>query len=887
MTVAIKDESSFHQLFQSLPLDEKLIEEYSCSYNEGGSVSIGRLYISQYHVSYAPKLGSTQIIIPIKDITSILKKNSVYLFPNAIEILTSKDQRFFFSAFLSRDLAFATLTTILNAGGGTKTKIFEDMLAEQEKLQQLPLKSSGEDLIVQDLYNGDDIGASYSSSRSSSTSSSDEPPPSIVGEEGNGNSRRISTPPNNISPPLSQSPSTKMLNSKINETKQTDNVDNNNNNQNNNNNNINTEESSQQQQQQQTQQENNEQQQQKSETIVEEPKEIKDNNNNNNQNNNTNNTNNIGGNNSVFKTVPVTPTKKQEREGSINLSEARELSGSGGISASNNNTPVKPLPQQPQQQTTSSSSSSTSSNSTNTTPVTTRRNNATTTTQAPNRTDSNGNLSSFKPTATTNSNVQQKEAIVLPVSSPSPVSVATAAVGISFAQVPLREKCDHISLSDFDEQPWMNERFPITVEEFYAVIVKSDFWGQVNTTHGYTEQTVSEWKTGSCCIERNMDFRTAIAFKIGPKSTRVSQVQRCRLRNKDELVFQSSSCSKDVPYGDSFSVENLMQVHTAHDDASACVIKLSGKIKFTKTLWGINSMIQKSASQGNKEFFMLWITMVRNQIEAYAFNKLKSTLQKPSAAPQVAAVAAAASTPVLPSPGTIPQSVTSASIPSPAPHQQVSITSGGVITVSKDHPSPASGGATSMVDGANQSGGMVSTSSISLKTLWDNLKSTEKQLVYGVAAVIGIIFFCLIWSVWSSSATSSRLNREIYKFSDSIVLLDSKLNAIMRPDGGIDHQDRIVITPTNLGGERIDSLQRQMETAAMLLQKTQSLLSGLQGELAIEALKIKSQHNNPDLYSDGLSPSSSSSFSFTTIFTAILIIVPCLYFAGNWIKSKV
>eukprot|EP01133_Synstelium_polycarpum_P003904 gene3904-4518_t len=745
MTVAVKDESSFHQLFQSLPTDEKLIEEYSCSYNEGGSVSIGRLYISQYHVSYAPKIGSTQIVIPIKDISSISKKYSVYLFPNAIEVITTKEQKYFFSAFLSRDLAFATLSTIIHAGGGTRTKIFEDaLIANEEKEKE---KERERERIKSSL---DDISEPDEPFTDTPTLSSFQPSNKslVVGEQSPSTSsdENVSPPAGSNSPPsISPSPSSKMLASKIETT------DNN------------------------VTDERTDIVSSSDDAIIPPPASIS---------NATNNANTTTTTTTSAPTTPVVatpkkpepPPKRQESSQSLPVdltSPAKRKPTESTVVAP----PASPL---------KTSQTLPATPATATAPVTT----TTTTPQT---------------------------------ASPSPTSVVVSPA-LSFASLPMQPSCEHIFM-EFEDQPWCTEKFPVSVEEFYNIIVRSDFWAQVNTTHLYTEQTVSEWKTSTpCCLTRQMDFRTAISFKIGPKSTRVSQIQRCRLKSKREMLISASSVSKDVPYGDSFSIENLLAV-TAED--TGCVVKLSSKVKFTKTLWGIASMIQKSGTQGNKDFFVLWFSMVRNQIEAYSFNKTKQSLNSSlkSALPEPTPTIQPA----------LPEKVAVAEIP------LIKMTSE-ILTPTPTHPHP------------------VGPSNISLTSLWNNMSMNEMLYIGIFLAIISLFFIGLSVNVSSNSQTNQMLSNELYKFSDSIILLDAKLNALATGAGPID--DKVIIASGNIGTDRLETLQRRLDIASSLLQRASSVVSSLQGELAIESMKNKKAQDIID----------ASSYGWTPLIVSILIV---------------
>ncbi|EFA83596.1 hypothetical protein PPL_02662 [Heterostelium album PN500] len=820
MTVAVKDENSFHQIFQSIPNDE------NCSYTDGGSVSIGRLYISQQHVSYAPKLGSTQIIIPIKDITNISKKYSVYLFPNAIEVCTST-QKYFFSAFLSRDLAFATLQTLFQQGGGTRTKIFEDAMngiIYDEKTATSAIKSSDDEQEHEPFQDTPTVSSFVPTSSSLSSSTSQFPEP-LTQSANNSESTSQTNSSGSNSPPKSQSPSIKMLNSTIDSSKEQSNGD--------------------------------------SQSNGQTPVELDENLVVGNQPNeestptttSTSTSTTTSNSNTTSNTTPTTqsssslPSTPKKADSQLNLNESLSSSTPNKQTTSQQTTTATQQQQQqqqpPQQQTSKSS------------PIQKRKNTVDSLPTQQQQQQQQQNSAAPSPLRHTISYIfthlytKQCTASTGATSSPSPASVAVSNT-LQFKSIPIKDKCEHIVSSEFEEAPWATEKYPISVEEFYNVIIRTDFWALVNTTHGYTEQSVNEWKNGSCCTTRTMDFRTAISFKIGPKSTRVYQTQRCRLRNKDELLLQCSSVSKDVPYGDSFSVENLFSI-ASDDGGNGCTVKLSSKIKFTKTLWGIASMIQKSAYQGNKDYFVLWFSMVRNQIEAYTYNKLK---QAKSAIPDPTTSSATTVTEQ-----TVPQPTTTTSTTStsttPTTQENVSTQTNQEATTSNQ---PKENETTSTHTSV--------PTNLSLTTLWKNLSSTEKQISLLVVALISILFIGLVINVYSTSRTNQWLNQELYKFSDSVVLLDSKLNSLI--EGKSPERGDVVIANGNIGTDRLEILQKKLDIASALLQRTQSVISNLQGELSIEALKVKKFEE--------ISTSSGSWSPY--ILTLLVLVGSALHFTG-------
>ncbi|KAI9093133.1 hypothetical protein DFS34DRAFT_274427 [Phlyctochytrium arcticum] len=107
--------SDFHELFPDLPLNDLLVEDYSCAWQKEVLIQ-GRMYISQHNISFSSNILGwvTVVSIPLLDILSIEKKNVAGIIPNSIQLI-AKNKSFFFASFLQRDATFALLYTLWEA----------------------------------------------------------------------------------------------------------------------------------------------------------------------------------------------------------------------------------------------------------------------------------------------------------------------------------------------------------------------------------------------------------------------------------------------------------------------------------------------------------------------------------------------------------------------------------------------------------------------------------------------------------------------------------------------------------------------------------------------------------------------------------------------------
>lgn len=107
-----KRNADFHELFPGIPEGDYLIEDYGCALQREILIQ-GRLYISENHICFHANIFGwiTDTTIPIYEITSLEKKMTAFVIPNAIQISTRQDKHTF-ASFLARDTAFDVMYNI-------------------------------------------------------------------------------------------------------------------------------------------------------------------------------------------------------------------------------------------------------------------------------------------------------------------------------------------------------------------------------------------------------------------------------------------------------------------------------------------------------------------------------------------------------------------------------------------------------------------------------------------------------------------------------------------------------------------------------------------------------------------------------------------------------
>lgn len=123
--------AEFHQLFRSLDLTDRLLDDFSCALSREILLQ-GRIYVSENNVCFSSNLLGwvTSLIIPQEDIIRIEKKSTAGLFPNGISIETA-NARHNFASFLSRDATFEFMKTVWQGTTGKKMEVVEEKSTER------------------------------------------------------------------------------------------------------------------------------------------------------------------------------------------------------------------------------------------------------------------------------------------------------------------------------------------------------------------------------------------------------------------------------------------------------------------------------------------------------------------------------------------------------------------------------------------------------------------------------------------------------------------------------------------------------------------------------------------------------------------------------------
>ena len=108
--------------------------DYSCAWQKEILIQ-GRMYISPNYLCFHANFlkWETSLILKFEDIVLITREKTAKVIPNAIEIKTNKNEKYFFASFATRDKSYAMIfriwqTILINQVGFSFISIFYSLL---------------------------------------------------------------------------------------------------------------------------------------------------------------------------------------------------------------------------------------------------------------------------------------------------------------------------------------------------------------------------------------------------------------------------------------------------------------------------------------------------------------------------------------------------------------------------------------------------------------------------------------------------------------------------------------------------------------------------------------------------------------------------------------
>ncbi|KAJ7834972.1 hypothetical protein B0H14DRAFT_2363648 [Mycena olivaceomarginata] len=107
-----KRNAEFHVLFPDIPEEDYLIDDYSCAMQKEILIH-GRIYVSENHLCFHANIFTwiTNLSIDFSEITTLEKRMTAFVIPNAIRIKTPRAD-YTFASFLARDTTFDVIHNV-------------------------------------------------------------------------------------------------------------------------------------------------------------------------------------------------------------------------------------------------------------------------------------------------------------------------------------------------------------------------------------------------------------------------------------------------------------------------------------------------------------------------------------------------------------------------------------------------------------------------------------------------------------------------------------------------------------------------------------------------------------------------------------------------------
>eukprot|EP00756_Hemistasia_phaeocysticola_P026748 Hpha_TRINITY_DN16080_c0_g3::TRINITY_DN16080_c0_g3_i1::g.121450::m.121450 len=106
-------DKDLHRTFPDLPAEDHLVADFQCSYRAGKIDRLGKMYITAEHVCFASPLLASPIQWAFGDIEHLIKKKDLLVLSAIVVVVGGSEH--IFTAFVSRDAAFSTLSDLWEA----------------------------------------------------------------------------------------------------------------------------------------------------------------------------------------------------------------------------------------------------------------------------------------------------------------------------------------------------------------------------------------------------------------------------------------------------------------------------------------------------------------------------------------------------------------------------------------------------------------------------------------------------------------------------------------------------------------------------------------------------------------------------------------------------
>eukprot|EP01118_Nematostelium_gracile_P009715 TRINITY_DN3276_c0_g3_i3.p1 TRINITY_DN3276_c0_g3~~TRINITY_DN3276_c0_g3_i3.p1 ORF type:complete len:394 (-),score=74.47 TRINITY_DN3276_c0_g3_i3:18-1025(-) len=184
-----------------------------------------------------------------------------------------------------------------------------------------------------------------------------------------------------------------------------------------------------------------------------------------------------------------------------------------------------------------------------------------------------------------------------------------------FTNIPT-SNCQHMMANEYeDSECFIEEELQISLSEFYTKFLETtDTWMKAHQAMNFTENVFQNWTMDpqNCCLIRELDFTSPVNAKIGPKFAKVHSVHRIFMKNPGLMIFEATSQSRGVPYGDTFFLANRFEIKSS--TKGGCILRVITQIKFVKAVWGVKGLISSTAVEGGRDFCVKLLGIIKENL---------------------------------------------------------------------------------------------------------------------------------------------------------------------------------------------------------------------------------------------------------------------------------
>ena len=148
-------------------------------------------------------------------------------------------------------------------------------------------------------------------------------------------------------------------------------------------------------------------------------------------------------------------------------------------------------------------------------------------------------------------------------------------------------------------------------------MLKSDNTNFQLEHHKSREETSVQYSSyvklaGSPGLMRKVAFIAKVNNSLGPKSTRIECVERAVLcKGKKRIINQTSSSSLDVPFSDTFKIQNYWIFEDI--DGKSCTLKIYSGVHFLKSSL-LRWKIEDAGDKESKQALTVWLAQAKEAV---------------------------------------------------------------------------------------------------------------------------------------------------------------------------------------------------------------------------------------------------------------------------------